>query len=233
MTEATSNQSGPIVCGHRGAPAVEVENTLASFAAAVERGATWVEFDVRPTADHQLVIHHDPVTADGVLIASARYQDLDPIIPRFRDLAAAMPGVGFDFEIKADDVGMGSDDYVDLIVSELDTHVQHVDPDQLLVTSFDAAALAGVHQLRPRLRTGFLFHRGDPAEAMTAAVQAGHGTIAPSIRLLDAQLVQQARAFGLGVVTWTVNSPQQVRKAAELGVDMIIGDDPAVIVENL
>ena len=48
-----------------------------------------------------------------------------------------------------------------------------------------------------------------------------------------ADLVEQARAASLRVVTWTVNEPADVQLASSLGVDMIIGDDPAVILENL
>ncbi|MDG1087450.1 MAG: glycerophosphodiester phosphodiesterase, partial [Acidimicrobiales bacterium] len=73
MTERPQQTPGPIVCGHRGAPAVAPENTLAGFAAAAERGATWVEFDVRPTGDGQLAIHHDPATAAGSRVGSTAY----------------------------------------------------------------------------------------------------------------------------------------------------------------
>jgi len=47
--------------GHRGARGLVVENTLASFAAAYEAGATGVELDVRLTADGHVVVWHDPV----------------------------------------------------------------------------------------------------------------------------------------------------------------------------
>ncbi|KAG1649986.1 hypothetical protein GQR58_028477 [Nymphon striatum] len=90
MAWKPSTQSGPIVCGHRGAAAVEAENTIASFQVAADRGATWVEFDVRP-AGGSLVIHHDPDTADGVHVATSSRAELDSSIPLFAELAAAMP----------------------------------------------------------------------------------------------------------------------------------------------
>ncbi|MDJ0089157.1 glycerophosphodiester phosphodiesterase family protein [Pantoea allii] len=47
---------------HRGAPLLAPENTLPSFQAAVEHGATWIEVDVKLTKDmHPVIIHDDAV----------------------------------------------------------------------------------------------------------------------------------------------------------------------------
>jgi len=57
-----------VVTAHRGFSACYPENTLAAFSKAVEIGVDIVEFDVRETKDHQLVILHDPTvdrTTDG------------------------------------------------------------------------------------------------------------------------------------------------------------------------
>ena len=45
--------------GHRGARALEPENTLRSFRKAVELGVDAVELDVRQTKDGQLIVIHD------------------------------------------------------------------------------------------------------------------------------------------------------------------------------
>lgn len=46
--------------GHRGARGLLAENTLSSFAAALQWGVTTLELDVVVTSDDVLVIHHDP-----------------------------------------------------------------------------------------------------------------------------------------------------------------------------
>ncbi len=46
--------------GHRGARGLLAENTLSSFAAALQSGVTTLELDVVVTQDNILVIHHDP-----------------------------------------------------------------------------------------------------------------------------------------------------------------------------
>ena len=47
------------IVGHRGAAGLLPENTLASFARAIDVGADAVECDVRPTADGRLILMHD------------------------------------------------------------------------------------------------------------------------------------------------------------------------------
>jgi len=230
MAPPERETSTPIVCGHRGAPAIMPENTLAGFAVAADRGATWVEFDVRPTGDGLLAIHHDPVTADGIRLASTNYAELDPSIPRFGDLVAAQPALGLDIEMKTDDIDMSLGAFAELVVEEVDAHCSS--STEVMVTSFDVDALRLVRELRPHYATGLLFWKTSVDRALATAVDDGHGAIAPWIKLLNAELVDKARQASLGVVTWTVNEADQVALASSLGVDMIIGDDPAVIIEN-
>lgn len=49
------------IIGHRGAPGLVVESTVAGFLHAVRQGATALELDVQLTADGQVVVWHDPV----------------------------------------------------------------------------------------------------------------------------------------------------------------------------
>ena len=47
-------------CAHRGVSKLMPENTLPAFAAALALGAEEIEFDVRETKDHRMVVSHDP-----------------------------------------------------------------------------------------------------------------------------------------------------------------------------
>ncbi len=49
----------PIIVGHRGVSGHYPENTKVSIEAAISMGLEWIEVDVQPTKDRQLVICHD------------------------------------------------------------------------------------------------------------------------------------------------------------------------------
>lgn len=70
MRRTVSARAGgrPIVVGHRGAAGIAPENTRASFTAALDCGAEWIELDVRFTRDGEPVVIHDETlerTTDG------------------------------------------------------------------------------------------------------------------------------------------------------------------------
>jgi len=51
--------AGPVVVGHRGAPGYRPEHTLASYELAFRQGVDWVDVDLVPTKDGQLVARHE------------------------------------------------------------------------------------------------------------------------------------------------------------------------------
>jgi glycerophosphoryl diester phosphodiesterase len=66
--EERQNMGRPFVIAHRGVPKEKPENTLASFASAIEQGADALETDLRFTADGEIVLFHDETverTTDG------------------------------------------------------------------------------------------------------------------------------------------------------------------------
>lgn len=228
MTFNLVGSTVPLVCGHRGAAAVAPENTLESFAAAIQLGASWVEFDVRPAGDGTFIVHHDPVTTAGQHIASTDPADFDDSIPTFGQVVGRCAGMGLDIELKTDDVGISDNEYVELVGAEIVRHCRHRQG-EIVVTSFDAEVLAAFHRKHPDIATGLLFAERATDWAVSTAVATGHSAIAPWFQLVDQRLVQSAHDAGLAVMTWTVNDPTDIARMADDGVDMIIGDDPSVI----
>lgn len=64
----------PTVFAHRGASAQAPENTLAAFKLAADQGADAIEFDVKLSADGQVVAHHDP-TLDRTTTGNGKVGD--------------------------------------------------------------------------------------------------------------------------------------------------------------
>jgi glycerophosphoryl diester phosphodiesterase len=59
LPAADSTSSGIWVVAHRGAKNIAPENTIAAFEAAAKFGANYVEVDVRPSKDGELILMHD------------------------------------------------------------------------------------------------------------------------------------------------------------------------------
>ncbi len=65
-----------IICGHRGSPTREVENTIPSFSLAVKEGANSIETDLCITKDKVVVLWHDWNPDD--IVALLREKGLEP-----------------------------------------------------------------------------------------------------------------------------------------------------------
>lgn len=57
---ASRGHDGPVIVGHRGAPGYRPEHTLASYELAYRQGVDFVDVDLVPTKDGQLVARHEP-----------------------------------------------------------------------------------------------------------------------------------------------------------------------------
>ncbi|HET8644390.1 MAG TPA: glycerophosphodiester phosphodiesterase family protein, partial [Vicinamibacteria bacterium] len=79
----------PLIIAHRGDSAHRPENTLASFASALEVGADLVELDVQLTRDGHPVVIHDP-TVDRTTDGQGKVVDFT--LPELRRLSAGYPG---------------------------------------------------------------------------------------------------------------------------------------------
>jgi glycerophosphoryl diester phosphodiesterase len=244
----------PALIGHRGcgsgrAEDGPAENTLASLLAAVERGADWVELDVRRTADDHLVLLHHATVDDERFLADLTWAEaarLGVATDRFgvellSDVLAALPaGTGVDLDLKTsleDALRPPETTTAGLLADVLERDAR---PDQpLMVTSFDPAALL---QLRgrglPGLRLGLLTWKHFPLrKAVPAAAHLGLDAVVahvPSFARNDvdpapvhrpaAHTVDVAHRAGLDVLAWCPGPAEAVELAAA-GVDGLIVND--------
>jgi len=75
-----------------------------------------------------------------------------------------------------------------------------------------------------------LFSDRFPA-AIATAVDAGARQLLPRTDRVTRELISEAHAQDLKVVTWTANSPEEMQKMISAGVDGIITDYPEHLVE--
>jgi glycerophosphoryl diester phosphodiesterase len=220
------------VHGHRGARAVMPENTLPAFRYAISVGADFLEMDVAVTRDDVPVISHDPVLRSGETIrqlALAELRRIDPTVPAL-DEVLALDGAGFNIEMKSypqePRFTPPPDRCAALLLYAI--HGRAVGA-RVIVQSFDFRILRETRRLAPRIRLAALVETDTP-DFVAATRAAGADIMAPQFPLVTAEKVAAARAAGIPVVPWTVNTPADWSRVVEAGVDGIISDDPAALI---
>ena len=225
-----------MLVAHRGASAVEVENTLAAFEAAIGCGADMAEFDVHRTADGVLVAHHDASlheNGEGTL-AEMTYEELriaglalGKAIPRMEEVVDLCAGrIGLVMELK--ECGYEAE-AVDILLSR-------VSPENAMAVSFHAEAIAGARRCAPNLRTGLCVApepgRGAreqlPEFPFETARRAGADWLIAFWEYVTEGLLPVAREEGFKALAWTVNDEPTLRALMQMGVDGVTSDDPAL-----
>jgi glycerophosphoryl diester phosphodiesterase len=215
------------VIAHRGASAANPPgNTLNAFAEAVTQGADWVELDVHLTADGEIVVHHDPVLADGRVLGELSAADLPNVIPTLAKALAACSPLAVNVEIKPDGIDALRSSLIAKVVELLQSQPTSR---EFLVTSFDHDICDQVRALDPTLPTGLLNAHGESLQTdLDRAESAGHVAINPWYGIVTKEFVDRAHSLGIAVNVWTVDDPEQIRSLFEMGVDAIITNVPSL-----
>jgi glycerophosphoryl diester phosphodiesterase len=222
----------PARIAHRGAPRERPENTLPSFARALELGADGIELDVHATRDGVVVVHHDPVPrardADRRLAGRAI---ADLTHDQLRGFSVA-PGIGIPTLAEVLSlVGGAAVVYVEIKGVGIEREVIDViraSTARCAVHSFDHAAVARAKTLAPDLRRGLLFSRR-PRDVTAAMEAAGALDAWPEWPLVDREFVTSVQRIGGSVIAWTVNDVGAARHLASMGVDGLCTDDLRLI----
>jgi len=206
------------IIAHRGASRAEQENTLEAFRRAGEMGADGIELDVRRTADDRLVVHHDPVLADGRTIRTVAARELPGHVPTLDAAVEACRGMFVNIEIKNDpnEPDFDPTEWVaHRVAAALAARVPH---SRWLISSFRLDTVDVCRRLAPSVPTAWLVGPATPQVIETVA-RKGHAAVHPWDRHLTCDAVRAAHAVGLSVNTWTCDDPHRMRELIAWGVD--------------
>lgn len=136
--------------------------------------------------------------------------------------------IRWNIEIKVEDSGAAwqREALVDAVLQEITTYGW---PKSTQLQSFDWAALDRAAPLVPDLELVALARAQNPAGAGLSPFEvADHGyhVWSPRHLLLTERNIHQAKDLGLKVVPWTVNSPDDMARLMDWGVDGLITDYP-------
>lgn len=213
--------------GHRGAAALAPENTLESFAKAIELGCDIVELDVLDLGG-RLVVAHDHAVAAGA----------PPFDEVLEYLAGTAVGVHVDLKLEH-----GAEQVADALA-------RHGLTGRSVVSGFRPAPLRAVGGRAPDVRVGFTYpndrmgisrrrplvpvayaavramRRALPRRVPFLLEQAGATALMLQYWVVSAAAVERAHALGAAVLAWTVDDPRWFDRVVAAGVDGVITNDP-------
>jgi len=248
----------PLVFAHRGSSAALPEHTLDAYLRAIDEGADGLECDVRLTRDGHLVCIHDrrlDRTSNGRgRVSAATLEELgrldfsswhpettaisNGVLTLDRLITAAREaGRPLRLLIETKHPNRYGGAVEEALVALLRWHGLRGGATggvSVAVMSFNPLALRRVRQLAPGVPTVYLF------EVVTPGVRDGRppwhtGVLGPGVKALRArpELVRRAHERGHQVYVWTVNTREETDLAISLGVDGIITDRPAYVLQRL
>jgi glycerophosphoryl diester phosphodiesterase len=235
-----------LAVAHRGASASAPENTLAAQELARRAGADFIETDAQISRDGVPYVMHDHTvdrttngTGDLTTLTSAQLDALDAgswfsskyageRVPTLRAQAFDLRARGgrLLLEIKR----AASRDQIARMLGVL-REAGILSPDRVFVQSFSKQHLKWARELAPELPRGYLTSTLD-ADPVAVARDLGLTAYNPKAAALTARpsVVGDLHRSGVATMVWTVDDQAQWKTLDALGVDAIITNRPAELV---
>jgi glycerophosphoryl diester phosphodiesterase len=242
--------------GHRGAGALEPENTLAAFRRALEIGVDFIEFDVLDLADGTLVLAHSNdllEVSHGAAAGRVRplrleeLREIAPEVPTFEEALEllASTDVGLHVDVKCHRRGgdiaaaLGRYGLVDRsVASSFWRHALHDlrtrEPGLAVGLTYpdDRRNLAGRRLITPFVPTAVrLLGRVLPPRLPRWLKATGASAAMLHYIVVSKAAVDRCHASGAAVWVWTVNEPELLERLVAVGVDGVISDDPRLFLQ--
>jgi glycerophosphoryl diester phosphodiesterase len=238
----------PVVVAHRGDTAHAPENTLSAFKRAADKGADAIEFDLKLTADGQVIVLHDQTvdrttngTGNVAKLPLAALRELDAgmqfpgqfsreRIPRL-DEVFEMVGKRVYLNIELTNYSTPSDALVPKVAELVKKHGMQ---NRVFFSSFFARNLQKIRLLLPEVPRGLLTLPGLLGFwGRTFGWRADFAALNPYMSDVNDRLVYRVHRAGKRVNVWTVTTETDIKRMIGLGVDGIITDDPALALSLL
>ncbi|MDO1582482.1 glycerophosphodiester phosphodiesterase family protein [Rhizobium oryzicola] len=234
------------IASHRGGTLEFGDSTPRGFAATAAMALEEVEFDVHPTIDGAIVVHHD-ATLDGTTdrtgaIATQTLADVKAATINYgagghpltlEELCAlyAHSRVDFRCEIKPGVDGIPYPDFVSEVINVL---AQHVMLERTIFSSFLIESLDELATATDRPRLWLVSPQVLRQVGTDAVIELckAHGIpeIGVHIDNADARLAEEVRTAGIDFGCWAAHTVPQIEKALELGVKVFTTDRPTLAI---
>ncbi|MBX9447323.1 glycerophosphodiester phosphodiesterase family protein [Dickeya chrysanthemi] len=230
---------------HRGAPSLAPENTLIAMHKAAQRGATWLEVDVKLTRDRQPVIIHDDrvdrTTNGRGLVAGLTLAEIRRLearaqygeafagvtIPTLQELITCVLelDMGLQLELKptaGDDV-----ETAEVVLAVLKS-MWPANRDSLFLSSFSVRSIQAAARLMPDVPRAFAVVV--PPKKPLALLQETHCQILHCLsELMDEDAQRILADSGIEYAVAVVNDAAQARRFLDNGAQTVLSDIPDLL----
>lgn len=224
-----------ILIGHRGAKHEAAENTLAGFLHLKNLGIQNVEFDIRLSADNQLVIIHDETldrttNAQGLVRDKSAAELKNLNVPTLQETLQVFDKLQHaQLEVKPPK----AEDH-QIICEGIFEAIETLGiRDKCIVTSFDYHFLKSCNKYIPSIARGFLCEESGAAKVdpIEIALKLNCCLLAIDYLLCDEQLIKRAHQANLAVSAWTVDDENSFKQLMTWGIDSIITNCPSKFIQ--
>lgn len=236
------------IIAHRGASAYYPENTLVSFAGAINMAADMVELDVQLTADGEVVVFHDEkinrctngkgAIADYTLVqlkkldagswfdkkfAGVRVPSLAEVLELCKNKIAV--NIEIKTEAVTDKISGGIEEKCLKIVDQSGMR------DHVVFSSFDPRAIQHIKQIDRLSPVAVLFEKKYYGASLPSQVVESLGADAfnCSVRELGKKWLADLKDHGIPVNVYTVNDEKNMIRLLTLGVSGIFTNHPDIL----
>ena len=259
MTTSFFSGLSPRLFAHRGASGEAPENTLAAFHRAIALGIEYIELDVHLSRDGHVVVIHD-ATLERTTNGSGKVQEqtlaqlqqwdagyrfssdggetfpfraTGITVPTLTEVLQQCPGVKFTVEIKQQEPAI--EEQVIAVVRACEREA-----DIILASEHDQV-LQRARNMAPDLATSFAY--GEVFDFLQRVATReladyrppGHAVQIPpefqGVPLVTEQTLAAAREFDCEMHVWTINDAHEMARLLDLGVDGVMSDFPAMLLE--
>ncbi len=232
----------PFIYGHRGARAHAPENTIFAFERALQDGADGIELDVRMSRDGGLFITHDdhvafeghdvPLALSKLTTSQAEHLKTRSglPLPTLRDALQFQSRTGalFNVELKGD--VLAPNWMAETAAEQIERH----GGDRVIMSSFDPRVVRAFSKRLPEVPSALLFDQQQwLVRRLLPLDSCGAVGLHPESVTVDSALIARARKKAVVINVWTVNEASEALRLSDLGVDGIVGDDPAMLIAAL
>ena len=224
-----------LISAHRGGSEHAPPATYEAFEHSVTTGAEYVEFDIRRTRDHALVVHHDDRVGRH-RVAELRHAELSELagyrVPLVRDVMRLLAGRA------AGHLDLKETGYEGEII---DLAQRILGPENFVATTLEDSSVAAIKRSFPHVRTALSLGRDLRGTPKTGWARVRTSELFPLARIRSCRadwvavnftlarlgVIRACRRAGIGVMVWTVDSDRLIDHfVGDQHVDVLITNRP-------